>query len=171
MYLGTQVAARDDSDYEVWAQLSIAHVCADPPGSPHDWTLDALERHRAKVESFGLTLEMVQLPLSSQPIEQSQSPDILLAGPERDRTVYTASRDDDIGAGSEDIVDLLPKTCKVGRQYRRGNFEIRHDRFLGNSVWLASGSIKIETQNLPEAARHCSPENTEIPADSGHFGR
>lgn len=30
---------------------------------------------------------MVQLPLASRPIEQSQSPDILLAGPERDRQI------------------------------------------------------------------------------------
>ena len=87
MHVGTQMAARDDSDYQVWAQLGVTHVCADPPGNPHDWTLDVLERHKAKVESFGLSLDMVQLPLGSRPIEESQSPDILLAGPERDRQI------------------------------------------------------------------------------------
>jgi mannonate dehydratase len=87
MHLGTQMAARDDSDYQVWAQLGVTHVCADPPGNPHGWALEVLERHKAKVESFGLNLDMVQLPLSSRPIEQSQSPDILLAGPERDRQI------------------------------------------------------------------------------------
>lgn len=85
MYLGTQVPARDDTDLAVWAQLGVTHVCADPPGSPHDWTLETLLRHRDKVESFGLALDMVQLPLASRPVEHSQSPDILLAGPERER--------------------------------------------------------------------------------------
>ncbi len=87
MLLGTQVPARDDTDYEVWAQLGVTHVSADPPGNPHDWTLDLLERHKAHVQRHGLVLDMVQLPLASRPIEQSQSPDILLAGPDRDRQI------------------------------------------------------------------------------------
>jgi mannonate dehydratase len=87
MHVGTQVAARDDSDYQVWAQLGVRHICNDAPGNAHDWTLDSLRRHREKVESFGLTLDMVDLPLRSRPIEESQSPDILLAGPERDRQI------------------------------------------------------------------------------------
>ena len=35
MYLGTQIRPRDDSDYRVWAQLGVTHVCVDPPGNPH----------------------------------------------------------------------------------------------------------------------------------------
>jgi mannonate dehydratase len=86
VYLGTQQRARDDSDYKVWAQLGIRHVCADPPGNPHHWSLDDLLRHREKVESFGLTLDMVQLPMSSAPIEKQDSPAILLGkDPDRDR--------------------------------------------------------------------------------------
>ncbi|HMU50796.1 MAG TPA: mannonate dehydratase [Geminicoccaceae bacterium] len=87
MYLGTQVAARDDSDYQVWAQLGVRHICANPAGSQHDWTLETLQRYREKVESFGLVLDMMDLPLSSRPIEESGSPDILLAGPDRDRQI------------------------------------------------------------------------------------
>lgn len=85
MYVGTQLAARDDDDYRVWAQLGIKHICADPEGKPGAWTLDDLQRLRDKVESFGLTLDMIQLPLPSNPIETATYPDILLAGPERDR--------------------------------------------------------------------------------------
>ena len=86
MYLGTQQRARDDSDYKVWAQLGIRHVCADPPGNPHHWSLDDLRRLRDKIESFGLILDMVQLPMSSLPIEKQDSPAILLAkDPDRDR--------------------------------------------------------------------------------------
>ena len=86
MYLGTQVKARNDSDYRVWAQLGIRHVCADPDGNPHHWSSDILERHREKIESFGLVLDMVQLPMNSRPIEQQESPAILMGkDPERDR--------------------------------------------------------------------------------------
>ncbi len=86
MYLGTQIKPRDDSDYRVWAQLGVNHVCVDPPGNPHDWTVDALSRQREHAEKFGLTLDMVQLPLSSRPIEEAQSPNILLGkDPERQR--------------------------------------------------------------------------------------
>lgn len=92
MLLGTQVPARDDDDYRVLAQLGVTHVCADPPGNPHDWTLEVLLRHRERVEGFGLSLDMVQLPLSSRPIEESRSPDILTAGPGRDRQIESICR-------------------------------------------------------------------------------
>ena len=92
MLLGTQVAARDDDDYRVMAQLGIRHVCADPPSNPHDWREDDLARLRDKLDGFGLRLDMVQLPLSSHPISRSQSPDILLAGPERDRQIDSICR-------------------------------------------------------------------------------
>lgn len=86
MLLGTQLRARDDDDYRVWAQLGITHLCADPPGNPHDWSLDDLLRLRDHVARFGLSLDMVQLPLSSRPLEQQQSPNILLGRePERAR--------------------------------------------------------------------------------------
>ncbi|MBF2713503.1 mannonate dehydratase [Agrobacterium vitis] len=87
MYLGTQVGARDDDDYRVFAQLGLKHICADPPGDPRSWTLTDIERHRDKVESFGLILDMLQLPLPSSPIERASYPDILLAGPDRDRQI------------------------------------------------------------------------------------
>jgi len=79
MYVGTQIKPRDDSDYQVWAQLGITHVCVDPPGSPDDWDLDALRRHKDHVESFGLSLDMVQLPISSGPLEAEDRPHILIA--------------------------------------------------------------------------------------------
>jgi mannonate dehydratase len=84
MYVGTQIRPRDDQDYRMWAQLGVTHVCVDPPGNPHDWSLDDLVRTREHVERFGLTLDMVQLPLASRPIEEAQSPHVLLGkDPER----------------------------------------------------------------------------------------
>jgi mannonate dehydratase len=92
MFLGTQFRARDDDDYRVMAQLGIEHVCADPAGNPHDWTLDILERHRDHLSGFGLTLDMIQLPLSSHVIEKQYSPDILSAGPDRDHQIDSICR-------------------------------------------------------------------------------
>ncbi|MGH7060295.1 MAG: mannonate dehydratase, partial [Stellaceae bacterium] len=88
MHVGTQIRPRDDDDYRVWAQLGVTHVCVDPPGNPHHWRRDDIERHREHVESFGLSLDMVQLPMSSAPIEEQESPNILLAKePERQREI------------------------------------------------------------------------------------
>ncbi|MBV8524711.1 MAG: mannonate dehydratase, partial [Acetobacteraceae bacterium] len=91
-----------DTDYRMWAQLGVQHVCVDPPGNPHHWSYEILARHKEHVESFGLTLEMVQLPLSSRPIEQSQSPAILLARePERQQQI-------------DSICALIERLAKVG---------------------------------------------------------
>lgn len=93
MHLGTQNAARDDNDYKVFAQLGLKHLCADPQGKKAtEWTLDDLLRQREKIESFGMSLDMVQLPMSSRPIEMQDSPDILLAGPNRDRQIEVICR-------------------------------------------------------------------------------
>jgi mannonate dehydratase len=93
MYLGTQIKPRDDDDYRVWAQLGVTHVCVDPPGNPHEWSLDELQRQREYVEKFGLTLDMVQLPLASRPLEEAQSPHILLGkDPERQRELDSICR-------------------------------------------------------------------------------
>src|SRR3984893_10530393 len=88
MYVGTQIRPRDDGDYRVWAQLGVKHVCVDPPGDPHHWSLADLRRHKERVSSFGLSLDMVQLPLSSRQIEEAESPHILLGKePERQREI------------------------------------------------------------------------------------
>jgi len=87
MYVGTQLAAREDDDYRVWSQLGVQHICADPKVPLDRWTLDDLVALREKVESFGLILDMIQLPLPSSPIETATYPDILLAGPNRDRQI------------------------------------------------------------------------------------
>jgi mannonate dehydratase len=93
MYIGTQIKPRDDQDYRMWAQLGVTHVCVDPPGNPHEWSLDDLVRTREHVERFGLTLDMVQLPLASRPVEQAQSPHLLLGNdPERRRELDSICR-------------------------------------------------------------------------------
>ena len=101
MYVGTQVGARDDDDYRVFAQLGLTNICADPSGEPASWTLADLEKHRDKVESFGLVLDMIQLPLPSKEIEKASYPDILLNGPDRDRQI-------------DAVCKLIEDTAKAG---------------------------------------------------------
>ena len=92
MYVGTQNYVKTDDEYRQFAQLGVRHVNADPEGNPHDWTLDTLNRHRERLEGLGLVLDMVQLPLSSHPIEKQYSTDILSKGPDRDRQIESICR-------------------------------------------------------------------------------
>lgn len=87
MYLGTQLPARHDTDYRVMRQLGLVHICADPAGDWRQWDRAHLEAFREKIESFGLVLDMIQLPLASVPLNRAQCPDIMLAGPDRDEQI------------------------------------------------------------------------------------
>jgi len=111
VYLGTQNPPRDNDECRQLAQLGVRHVCFDPPGNPHNWSIDDLRRHQDHLDSFGLWLDMVQLPLSSRPIEQEHSPDILSAGPDRDRQI-------------ESICTLIERLAEVGIPAAKYNLNI-----------------------------------------------
>jgi mannonate dehydratase len=86
MKLGTQ---NDSSDaaLKVLAALGVNHLCSALPSAKFDenWSVEGLTRLRERVESFGLKLEMVPLPLSSAYITRSENPNIMLGkSPERD---------------------------------------------------------------------------------------
>ena len=94
MYVGTQLggdqfAKVGDRYLKQLAQLGVVHVCIDPLGDPWQWDRDALMRHSEHVQSHGLILDMVQLPLPSSGIERNhQAPGIVLGKPgERDREI------------------------------------------------------------------------------------
>ena len=108
MYIGTQVGARGDSDLEQWAQLGVVNVCSDPPGSPHEWVLDDLKNHVEKLAGYGITLDMIQIPLSSTPLETSQSPNVMLGkSPERDREIESIQNIVVL------LVNILERSCNV----------------------------------------------------------
>ena len=103
MYIGTQVAPRNISDLEVWSQLGVKNICTDPfkendegefsSINPHAWTEEILEKHVEIIEKNGLKLDMVQIPLSSRPLEESQSPNIMLGkSPERDKEIESIQK-------------------------------------------------------------------------------
>jgi mannonate dehydratase len=89
--LGTQ---NDSSDaaLRVLAALGVNHICSTLPSARLDqnWSVEGLTRLRERVESFGIRLEMVPLPLSSNYITRSENPNIMLGkSPERDREIDT----------------------------------------------------------------------------------
>ncbi len=70
MHLGTQFGARTDADYETFKQLGVNHINGFPEISHQNWTSSNLKEYKEKVESYGLKLDMVQLPLSSRDLDE-----------------------------------------------------------------------------------------------------
>lgn len=79
-----------DADLKVLSAFGVRHVCATLPSRSldEDWSVAALMRLRERVESHGIQLDMVPLPLSSLVIERAEMPNIMLGkSPERDREI------------------------------------------------------------------------------------
>jgi mannonate dehydratase len=89
--LGTQNDSSDEA-LRVLAALGVNHICSTLPSARMDanWSVEGLTHMRERVDSFGIRLEMVPLPLSSNYITHSENPDIMLGrSPERDREIDT----------------------------------------------------------------------------------
>jgi mannonate dehydratase len=79
-----------DAVLRTLAAFGVNHICSGLPSRVLDenWTVDGLTRLRERIESFGIALEMVPLPLSSSPIAIAENPHIMLGkSPERDREI------------------------------------------------------------------------------------
>jgi mannonate dehydratase len=89
MKVGTQNVSADES-LKVLAALGVNHVCSTLPSARLDaqWSVEGLTKLRERVESFGIKLEIVPLPLSSSYITKAENPHIMLGkSPERDREI------------------------------------------------------------------------------------
>ncbi len=72
------------------AAFGVKNICSGKIANNLDdnWSVDGLTRLRKNVESFGIKLDCVPLPLSSGYITKSEHPEIMLAkDPERDRAL------------------------------------------------------------------------------------
>ena len=85
MKAGTQHGDSDEI-LKVLAGFGVNHICSRLPAPTMGpaWSVDSLSRLRERIESFGITLDMVPLPMSSSEISRSESPAIML-GTEPDR--------------------------------------------------------------------------------------
>ena len=89
MKVGTQHDSSDET-LAVLAALGVDHICSRLPSERLDehWSVDGLTRLRQRVESFGIQLDMVPLPLSSLDTAHAEMPNIMLGkSPERDREI------------------------------------------------------------------------------------
>src|SRR6266550_638912 len=66
MKVGTQ-HGNSDAILRVLAALGVNHICSTLPSARFDqtWSVEGLTKLRERVESFGIALDMVPLPLSS----------------------------------------------------------------------------------------------------------
>ncbi len=89
MNVGTQNDSSDEA-LAVLAALGVDHICSALPSEKLDeaWSFEGLTRLRERVESFGIHLDMVPLPMSSHPIASAENPGILLGkSADRDREI------------------------------------------------------------------------------------
>jgi mannonate dehydratase len=89
MKLGTQ--NNSSNEYlRILAALGVHDICSELPSAKFDdaWSVEGLTKLRERVESFGIRLEAVPLPLSSSYITKAENPHIMLGqSPERDREI------------------------------------------------------------------------------------
>jgi mannonate dehydratase len=71
------------------AAFGVNNICSRLPSAKLDdaWSVEGLSRLKERVQSYGIALDMVPLPLSSSEISRSESPAILLATADRDRQI------------------------------------------------------------------------------------
>src|SRR5437764_9574121 len=89
MKVGTQHGSSNEI-LEVLASFGVNNICSLLPSAKMDenWSVEALTKLRERVESYGIHLEMVPLPLSSVYITRAELPGIMLGqSPERDRDI------------------------------------------------------------------------------------
>jgi mannonate dehydratase len=89
MKAGTQHDSSDDV-LPVLAAFGVDHICSTLPSAKLDeqWSVDGLTHLRERVESHGIALDMVPLPMSSNYITHVENPGILLGkSPDRDREI------------------------------------------------------------------------------------
>jgi mannonate dehydratase len=103
MKVGTQHDSSDET-LTVLAAFGVNNICSRLPSARFDdeWSVESLVRLRERVEKFGIALDMVPLPLSSNEISRSENPNILLAkDPERNKEI-------------DDICQMIRNTAKAG---------------------------------------------------------
>jgi mannonate dehydratase len=113
MKVGTQ---HGDSDpiLRACAAFGVNNICGRLPSEKMDeaWSVDALSRHREHVQSFGISLDMVPLPMSSSEISRAEMPAIYLGqSPERDRNI-------------DDICQMIRNCARAGIPQVKYNFTI-----------------------------------------------
>jgi mannonate dehydratase len=111
--VGTQ---HGDSDavLKAMAAFGVNHICSSMPSARMDekWSVDALTKLRERVESYGISLEIVPITMTSADITRAEMPAIYLGqSPERDRNI-------------DDVCQQIRNCAKAGIFQVKYNFTI-----------------------------------------------
>jgi mannonate dehydratase len=90
MKVGCQRGPTSDEMLQYWAQFGVKHICGYVPQTAAEgsWEVAEIEKLKKRVESFGIALDMLALPLPSSYITKAPNPNIMLGkSPERDREI------------------------------------------------------------------------------------
>ncbi len=152
MHVGTQDAPRDDSDLKLLTQLGVEHICASPPEPWRSWDVDVLTAFRERIESFGLSLDIVELALGSRRASENGAPHVFLEPSE--------DRDHEI----EYICQLIRNASQAGIPAVKYNITIlghlrTSPRYGRGGAELSSFRYADLDQSLPDA------EGAPAPAD------
>jgi mannonate dehydratase len=135
------------------AALGVNHICSGRLKSPDEWSVDSLAALKKQVESYGITLAAVPLPLSSSVLKKAEYPEILLAkDPDRDRAIAS-------------ICEMIRNAGAAGIPLVKYNLTflgvVRSGRVPGRGN--ASYSTFVYDQARPETAlTEAGPINAEI---------
>jgi mannonate dehydratase len=113
MKLGNQHVS-DNASLRILAALGVTHVCSALPSARFDdnWSIESLTKLRERVESFGIRLAAVPLPLSSVYITKAENPEIMLGkSPYRDREI-------------DNICEMIRNCSKAGIPMAKYNLTI-----------------------------------------------
>ena len=124
---------------KLMSALGVNHICGNEPSMTPGpaWSVESLTKIRERVESYGIKLEMLPLPLSSVPLSSSPFKATLLGkSPERDREI-------------DAMCEMIRNTGRAGIPALKYNFTV-----LG---WIRSestdgrGGTKYSTLQLAKA--------------------
>ena len=113
MKVGTQ-HGHSEAILRACAAFGVNNICSGLPSAKVDeaWSVEALSRFRERVESFGISLDMVPLPMSSSEISRAELPAIYLnKSPERDRAI-------------DEICQLIRNCARAGIMQVKYNFTL-----------------------------------------------
>lgn len=142
--LGTQHTTRD-ADLPVLAALGCSHICSTLPSAKFDdkWTVEGLTKLRERVESYGIKLDCVPLPLSSSYIARSENPNIMLGkSPERDREI-------------DNINQMIRNAARAGIPMLKYNMSILG--VVRTEPSVGRGGCQYSTFDLSKAANKDEP--------------
>jgi mannonate dehydratase len=162
MKAGTQ---HGDSDaiLRACAAFGVNHICGGLPSPALDeaWSVESLSKFRERVASYGISLDMVPLPMSSSEISRAEMPAIYLsASPERDRRI-------------DDICQMIRNCARAGIFQVKYNFtligiprsgtapgrgrsrysEFVYERAKQDPPLTIAGRVDAETRRIPASRK------------------